>query len=363
MYKRKDGYYADEVNIGGRRKAFVAKSKPELKRKIAEWSASQAKGVSFASAADAWDKYHAAQVTYNANAAYQPSLKRAKAHFEGRYLKDITPDEIQAFIKEIAGRGYARRTVQLHLDMLRMICDYAITRPGSVLVYNPCGAVRIPSGLPQKRREPPTDEQLAKILPRTGFGLFAYFLLYTGLRRGELLALKWEDIDREAKTISIKSSVYYEGNQPKIKEPKTDAGTRTVDLLDVLAAALPESGTGYIFGGEAPLTKIQVRKRWITFCRDAGLVEVEVQEHTGKNKHKYTRTVYKPTVTPHQFRHAYASMLDDAGIDEMGAKTVLGHSSIVVTKDIYTHLRARKRERIGGALNAYLAARSNDKTT
>ena len=340
----------------GKRKAFYGKTNAAVKKKMAEFSAEKDAGGRFWAAADAWDLYHATQTTYNANKVYAAPLKRAKEHFGNRYLKDLTADEVQAWIRMLANQGYARRTVQLHLDMLRMIMDYAITRPGSGLVYNPCAAVRLPSGLPQTRRLPPTDEQLALVTPdaESEMGLFAFFLLYTGLRRGELLALRWEDIDRQAKTISVTKSVYYEGNQPLIKTPKTEAGNRVVDLLDILDEVLPEGKTGYVFGGEKPLTKIQFRKQWIKFCREVGLAEEIKTERTGANGHVYTSTTYKPTVTPHQFRHAYASMLDDAGIDETSAKTILGHSSVVVTKDIYTHLREQKRKRIGGTLNEYL---------
>lgn len=363
MHQRKDGLWVEYITLAtGTRKAFYGKTKSIVKKKIAAFSAEKEAGGRFFRAADDWDAYHATQTTYNANKVYAAPLRRAKEHFGDRYLQDITADEVQAWIRRLADQGYARRTVQLHLDMMRMLMDYAITRPGSGLSYNPCAAVRIPSGLPQKRRNPPTDEQLAQVTPNTDseMGLFAYFLLYTGLRRGELLALRWEDIDRAAKTITVNKSVYYEGNQPLIKSPKTEAGVRVVDLLDILDRVLPGGQSGYVFGGEKPLTKIQFRKQWLNFCREVGLAEAEHTERKGANGRTYVSTTYKATVTPHQFRHAYASMLDDAGIDEMSAKTILGHSSIVVTKDIYTHLREQKRQRIGGALNAYIEKNTSE---
>lgn len=363
MHQRSDGMWVEYVTLApGKRKAFYGKTKAAVKKKIAEFNIEKEAGGRFFRAADAWDSYHATQTTYNANKVYAAPLRRAKEHFGDRYLEDITADKVQAWIRQLADQGYARRTVQMHLDMMRMIMDYAITQPGSGLAYNPCAAVRIPSGLPQKRRNPPTDDQIAQITPDTnsGMGLFAYFLLYTGLRRGELLALRWEDIDRTSKTITVNKSVYYEGNQPLIKVPKTEAGHRIVDLLDILDQALPTGKTGYVFGGDKPLTKIQFRKQWLNFCREVGLAEATQTERKGANGRVYTSTTYKPKVTPHQFRHAYASMLDDAGIDETAAKTILGHSSIVVTKDIYTHLREQKRQRIGGALNEYIKKNTSE---
>ena len=358
MYQRKDGYWVEKISVpGGPQKSFVGKTQRAVKQKIAAWKVDGEMGKSFDFIAEAWDAYHMEQVSYNAHEVYRPMLPRAKSFFRGSSAKEITPDQVQAFINSIAGQGYSKSTVQKHLNMLRMIFDHAITQPGSGILYNPCGSVRIPTGLNVNRREPPTDAQLELVRPveDSSLGLFAYFLLYTGLRRGELLGLRWEDIDRENKLIYVRRNVYYVGNNPHIKDPKTEAGKRSVVLLDVLNDVLPIVKSGYVFGVKAPLTRSAFHKGWISLCRELGLVSVEEVRHTSEgNKHEYVQHIYKPTVTPHQFRHAYASMLDDAGIDEMGAKTLMGHSSISVTKDIYTHIRERKKNRLGEALNQYI---------
>lgn len=358
MYQRKDGIWVEKIPVPGKPpKVFMGKTQRIVRQKIAEWKTDGEKGKTFAVIADAWEAQHAEQVSYNAHDVYIAPLRRAKEHFDGRYAKDITPDEVQAFINAMAGNGFAKSTVQKHLNMMRMIFNHAIVQPGSGIINNPCGSVRVPAGLAATRREPPTDEQLELVVPGEDktMRMFAFFLLYTGLRRGELLGLRWEDIDRENNLIYVRRSVYYVSNSPHIKEPKTEAGKRSVVLLDVLAAALPRTGKGYIFGGEKPLTKSAFQKGWVRLCRELGLVTVEEIKHTAEgNKHEYTQHIYKAAVTPHQFRHAYASMLDDAGIDETGAKALMGHASIAVTKDIYTHIRERKKTRVGETLNKYI---------
>ena len=228
--------------------------------------------------------------------------------------------------------------VQVYLDMLRMIWDYSIVQGWTT--FNPCGAVKLPSGLPKGRRAIPDDDQIEKV--KAGvfleFGLFPYMLLYTGMRRGELLALRWEDIDRGRKAIHVNKAVYFAGNMPMIKEPKTESGTREIVLLDALAAVLPKKGQGYVFGGEKPLTKTQVRKRWLKWCREAGLEAAEGS-----------------AITPHQLRHAFATILFDAGIDVKVAQELLGHSSIQVTRDIYTHIRRSRMESTAETLNKFLS--------
>ena len=362
MLKRSDGRWQDQITLPGmsKPKYFYGKTQKEVKQKMAAWKQEQTRGKSFEAAADAWDVWHADQVSYNGAEAYRAALKRTKEHFSGRNVQDIGPDEIDAYIRYLAGRGYARRTVQLHLDMLNMIYDYAIVNRWADA--NPCNAVKLPSGLPKGRRDIPTDAELEKV--RAGleydFGLFPFMLLYTGLRRGELLALRWEDIDREKKLIRVERAVYFAGNTPQIKEPKTEAGKRSVVLLDALRDALPEPGEGYIFGGEKPLTKTQVRKRWINWCRAAGLATGTTTRKEGKNGRTYESTTWEADITPHQLRHAFATILFDAGIDVKDAQEILGHSSIQVTRDIYTHIRQQRRENTAERLNAFL---QNDRET
>lgn len=356
MLKRSDGRWQEKITLPGMKKPkyFYGKNQKEVKQKMVAWQKEQTQGKSFEAAADAWDVWHADQVSYNGAEAYRAALKRTKEHFGGRMVQDIWPDEIDAYIRYLAGRGYARRTVQLHLDMLNMIYDYAIVNRWAE--SNPCNAVKLPSGLPKGRRDIPTDEELEKV--RAGleydFGLFPFMLLYTGLRRGELLALRWEDIDREKKLIRVERAVYFAGNTPQIKEPKTEAGKRSVVLLDALRDALPQAGAGYIFGGEKPLTKIQVRKRWLNWCRSAGLATGTTTQKEGKNGRSYESTTWEADITPHQLRHAFATILFDAGIDVKDAQEILGHASIQVTRDIYTHIRQQRREDTADRLNAFL---------
>ena len=365
MYQRKsDGRWAESIPLGnGKSKVLYGKTKAELKKKLIAYQGEIEAKSTFTEVADAWAAYHCERVTYNAhNTVYLAPLKRAKSYFGSKPVTDITPFEVDAFINFIADQGFAKRTVQVHRNMLNMIFNYAIVESRYGLKYNPCASVAVPKGLKKTRREPPTDEQLAVITPDTSneMGLFAYFLLYTGLRRGELLALKWEDIDRKSKKIYVHEEVYYINNNPHIKQPKTDAGIREITLLDILDAVLPPNKTGYVLGGDKPLTKSAFRKRWLAFCREIGLAECEEHPHEGANGREYIQRTWKPMITPHQFRHAFASMLDDAGISETGAKNLLGHSSIVVTKDIYTHLRSKKQKIIGDQINAYIKSESSE---
>lgn len=328
----------------GKKKELSAKTPNELAKKLAKFNVQAENGRTFAECADSWEEVHAGKIGEKTAQSYAPHVRRAKEFFEGRFIKDITPDEVQAYIDSLAEMDMAKDTVHRALVVINKIFKWAITQPGSLIRINPCSAVEMPRGLKQTRREPPAPEQIIKVTPDSEMGLFAFFLLWTGLRPGELLGLQWEDIDRENKLIRIHQVATYANNKAEVKyRTKTEAGIRTVPLLDVLDEVLPNKKAGYVFGGKEPLSKTMFRKRWLAWCREVGLAECTVEEHYGANGHKYKKTIWKPKVTAYQFRHEYASMLEDEGVSEFDAQHVMGHSSIVITKDIYTQFRERKQ--------------------
>lgn len=337
MIQRKDGRYQEQTTINGKRVYFYGKTVSEVKRKMAAYNKDITTGKLFKAVADEWDAKHREIVTYNAWATYIAPLRRVKEHFKG-YAKDITPGQIQAYINSLGGLQYAKRTVQLYLDMLRMVFDHAVV--SGYTDTNPCSSVHLPSGLSSSKRELPSNNcvDVIKASVDRAFGLFAYFAMYSGLRRGELLALRYDDIDFENKTIRVNKSVYYEVNQPKIKVPKTKAGFRNVILLDVLSEKLDRKGKGFIFGGDAPLTQTVYRRRWSNYIKDVGI-----------------------NITPHQLRHAFATFLFEAGIQDKDAQDLLGHSSIQVTRDIYTHIRDSRRNETAEKLNLYVKSLSDAK--
>lgn len=357
MFQREsDGLWMEYVYVDGKRKRISAKTKNDLLRKIREDQIARDKQWLFENIADNWETAHAKTIEATTGSAYTPHVTRAKDFFAGQYVDDITPDKAQAFINSLAKQAYARDTVQRAKSVLNQIFNYAITLPGSPIRYNPVTAVKIPRGLSHTRREPPTEEQIIKINPDTEMGLFACFLLYTGMRRGELLALRWENIDLENKWIDINSAMQYDTNSGHVKDrAKTEAGNRGIPIIDKLLAVLPtDKHSGFVFGGCKPLSATQIRKRWLAWCKENGLAEAKIERFQGKNGRTYTHTVWKAKVTPHQFRHQYATYLFEAGVDELDTKNTMGHASIVVTRDIYQHIRERKKKNnVADKLNTY----------
>ena len=331
---RYQGYWHEKSGKGKGKRHYIYDRDPErLFFKIQEKENETPPPLSFEAAADAWERKHWERIGAKTAETYAAPLRRVKEQFAGMDAEEVTAQDIQAFLSDLGKQSFSRRSVQMHRDILNMIFNNAIVENG--LRFNPCSAVSLPRNLAAKKRELPTDAAIDAVKAGGGepFGLFALICLYAGLRRGEVLALQYEDIDRKAGLIHVTKAVEFVGNNAHIKPPKTKAGTRDVPLLAPLAAAIPDKKTGLIFPREdgGLLTKTQYRKRWLRYCEAIGF-----------------------DITAHQLRHGYATILYEAGIADKDAQELLGHSSIAVTRDVYTHIRQSQKEATAKKLNKYL---------
>lgn len=332
MYKRKDGLYIAEIIQNDKRHTFTGKTENDVIRKIFDFKEKLTNGRMFFDVAYEWKLYHFEQIAIGTRVCYNPAFKRLIEKFKKCYIKDITSNQIQFYINEFAKQGYSKHTVKIQLIVLKLIYNYALLT--NDVTFNPTLPVKIPKNLKSTIKELPQLDEIETIKNSIdcNFGFFAYFLLYTGCRRGEALAVKYEDIDRENYIININKSIYYDNNRIVLKTPKTNSGNRDIIILDNLLEKLPNQDTGYIFNVEGqPLTHTMFVKRWNKYKNETGI-----------------------TITPHQLRHEYATMLFEAGIDDKDAQGLLGHASILTSRNIYTHLRKKRIEETRVKLNQYL---------
>lgn len=346
--KRKDGRYQISLTISGKRMYFYGSSPAEVNRNLRAYKAVQEKGLLFSAVCDLWQEEHFPKLRIGTVKSYESASKRCLKHFGDDPIRQISALDIDRFIRDLSSGDRAAQTVRIHLQVMRLIFNYALRN--GLTESNPASVIKVPKGLPRRVRVAP-DEKYIEIVKRSAhqpFGLFALFLLYTGCRRGEALAVCHEDID--GRIIHINKSIVYDGNKP-ILQPytKTASGVRDVVLLDDLAEKIPPGkGLLFSFNGK-PITEMGLQRRWEKYCKDTGML---VPNEPGKKPDMI------PAFTPHQLRHAYATILFEAGVDEMVAKDLLGHSDIAVTKNIYTHIRQKKRDVAFQQLNDYIKINS-----
>lgn len=332
-----------KVTINGKRISVYGFSAFEISQKIEalEQEADRSRYPLFTDVLEDWKEEHFEKIALGTRTCYAPAIKRANEEFKNVRLCDITAKDITALLKSLAALGYSQQTIKVQKTLISLVFSYA--QSNDIIQYNPAEHAELPQKLPKRPRDIPDDKTIKKVMSSSDltFGDFALFLLLTGCRRGEALALQYKDINFKEKTISINKNITYNGNKPILENhTKTHAGMRTVVLLDallpIIKAKLSESDTApehFIFGkGNSPLTQTEFRRRWDKYTKEANI-----------------------NITPHQLRHAYATILFDAKIDEKVAQTFMGHSKIEITRNIYTHLRQHRAAQAQTDLNNFVA--------
>jgi integrase len=299
-------------------------------------------------AADAWlAGARDGSVRTRSGDAYKPSAVRS---YEGSLRKRVLPElgasrlseigrvDLQDFADRMLAEGLDPSTIRNTLMPLRAIYRRALTR-GEVSV-NPTTGLELPAvrGRRDRVADPEEARQLIAALPPADRAIWAT-ALYAGLRRGELMALRCDDVDLEGRRIRVARSWDVKG--AACVAPKSAAGARSVPILGMLRTYLLEHrlssgrGDGLVFGADAttPFGYSSVVARAKRAWRDAGLKAIGL----------------------HECRHTYATLLIDARVNPKTVSTFMGHASISITLDRYGHLFPGSEDEAAQLVDAYLA--------
>ena len=341
LTRRKDGRWVKSKTINGERVFFYSMEKSEKKAlrdiesQMVSYQGKIERGKTFQEVADEWEEVHYKTIQHQTEHRYKSLVAHVTDIFGEDYIKKITSNDIDLFLKRLAEQGYSSKSLKDQTNIVKMIFKYATIH--GYIEQNPAQYISPPKGKPKVTREPLTDEQIRAVESNIDkdFGLLAYFLMYTGLRKGEALALTYGDIDRKNNTISVGKSIEHVNNKPHLKEPKTKAGTRTVPLLNKIKNVLPKG-----------------KKNEIIFNQDGGYMTATYYDRHWQNYKKETGL----NITAHQLRHTFTTLLFEFGIDMKDSQEILGHSDISTTRNIYTHIRKNRLENTTSLINDRLSA-------
>ena len=322
--RRKDGRLVKTVTDQRTKKKiyFYGKSEKEINQKILQYNIAAEKGRTFNELSDLWWEETEERLAYQSRRTYNQAKKRADIEFNDVPIKNITPKDISLFLKRLANKDYAQKTILTQKMVINLVFKYAILERD--IEYNPCYSIQIPKNLPKEKRSAATSQDEKIVRESAEIWIFPFIAIMTGMRKGEILALQWKDIDFDANTINVYKSVYYESDRACIKEPKTKTGTRYVPLLQPLKAELmkigPKKETDYIVSdtGEKPLSS----RRFQTLMKS-------YKEQTGI------------TCTAHQLRHSFATIAFECGVPVKSVQEILGHKQLSTTMDLYTDFRKK----------------------
>lgn len=253
-------------------------------------------------------------------------------------LGDVQRRDVQQIADDLLAKGRDRSTIRNALMPLRVIFRRAV-EDGDVAL-NPCTHLRLPAvrGRRERIASPEEAEQLLAVLHERDGAIWAT-ALYAGLRRGELMALRWEDVDLAAGVIHVERA--YDEKERVDVEPKSRAGRRTVPIVGALRDVLVEyrarehRDAGLVFGSsaETPFQPSNVWRRAQTSWKRAGLNPIGL----------------------HEARHTFASVLIATGVNAKAITTYMGHASIQTTYDLYGKLMPGSESEAAALVDAYLA--------
>lgn len=337
---RADGLVEKAVTINGKRKHFYGHSEAEVLRKIADYTGELKDGRSFRTVAEDWQRETFDRIASGTLKPYRIYSSIAIDFFDKTPIRQITTKDVQSLVNRQA-KNRTQKTAKNFLSIVSSIFKKAMM--DGDIEYNPCAGVMLPKGISHQKRQAPNEEerQIVKDNVDLDAAGFLFFLcLYSGLRKGEALALQWEDIDFEHNDIHVYKSVSFEENNPIIKPPKTENGVRYVPLLVPLREELLKrkdkaEEKDYIFSFNGGLWSKRYADRRIDFYK----------KETGLRRGL------------HEMRHGFATICFEAGLDPKRTQHILGHADIRTTMDIYTHFTSRTLRDVTDKLNEHLGAK------
>lgn len=356
IYRRKDGRYEGAVyvltNSGTNKRVRVyGATRAEVDRKLTEAKAKNDQGVPLADKTwllgnylDYWlievVKPTRKPTTYD---LYESNVRlHIKPSLGNLPLTKLTVPTLQRYLNHELESGQSVRKVQT----LREVISSALTRAmrEELITRNVARLVSVQetrSNIDAVRPWTSTEARhfLEVAVQHQWFTAFLIATLY-GLRRGEVLGLRWQDVDLTRRVISIRQQVFRAGGQVQIGSVKTKAGERDLPLLDVIAYALQKHRQN------SPLAKDLV------FTTSAGN-PIEPQNFSRSFQRLCTRHGLR-RIKLHHLRHGAATLLKDLSVPDKDIQLILGHSSVTVTQKIYQHasMEARRSalDRAAGAL-------------
>ena len=270
--------------------------------------------------------------------SYERSLGQLLPVLGHHRLSAITRGHLQEYVDRRVGEGRAPSTVRNSILPLRAIYRRALQR--EVVMANPTLKLALPANRSRRDRvaRPAEATALIAAVPVADTAVWST-AFYAGLRRGELLALQWEDVDLEERLIRVTRSW---DPLDGFVTPKSRAGSRRVPLIGTLRTCLVEhrlrqgsGGQGFVFGSTTePLNPAALSWRSQRAWKRAGLTPI----------------------TLHECRHTYASFMIAAGVNMKALCTYMGHTSITTTLDRYGHLLPGNESQAADLLSRWLEA-------
>ncbi|MGC1214735.1 MAG: tyrosine-type recombinase/integrase [Micromonospora sp.] len=350
VYEQRPGMWAAVVDLGWidgkrRRKYVYAKSEAEAIRKRDDLRRRHALGENLAAQPRTLSDWLDEWIAMKAQEGTRASTLRGyrwliESHIRPTLgnvaLSKLTPTMIRRVLSAKASADLSATTVRHIHGMIRNVLGDAVRE--ELLHRNPAHAVRAPSVRQQERRALTVEEARRLIERFRGDRLEALWVcaLTVGLRRGELLGLRWSDVDFGAGTLTVRQTLLRAGGQLHFAEPKTERSRRTVPVPEQTMALFRSHRR------RQAAERLQAGERW----QDFGLIFASTigtpmePRNVDRAWHATRARAGLPWLRLHDLRHACATFLLASGASPRTVMKTLGHSQITLTMNTYAHVLA-----------------------
>lgn len=260
-------------------------------------------------------------------------------HLEFMYLKDIRPENVQSTFNKM--KGLSDRTIKYTKTVFNMCMKRA--KINKLIIDNPCEYVELPKGKAKKEIIIFTEEEQVKFLNAIDghqYQVAFLMLISAGLRVGELLALTWDVIDFEKSIINVNKTLSrVEG---EIFNPtKNESSKRTIPVLETIMDFIKSHKV------QQNIIKLQAGKDYnpynLVFTNAYGY-PVSFSSFS-KSLKRLLDDNGLPELSPHKLRHTFATRGLESGMDMKELQVLLGHSTMKLTSDTYTHVLDKQKEK------------------
>lgn len=351
IYQQPNGTYcARFVDKFGRRKSKRSKKLQEVRQWIADAiyidqhsDLDQATDMLVDAWFDYWIGIKKQTVRPNTVRNYSERYERnIKGVIGNKLLTDVKPIHCQRIFSNMAEEGY--KTTTIYQTRIALYNMFEFARENDVLIANPCKkSLKSDMGKPSDKKEALTIDVQKKFLDAVvGYSYENQyrFVLQTGLRTGELIGLKWSDIDFENRTMKIERTMEYryKVGEWRVGPPKSKSGFRTVPLTDEAIRILENQRAK-----NKSLKLVPIEWKDIVFlCRKGTPVKNSTYD-TGL--FKYCDRVGIPRFSMHVLRHTFATRCIEGGMKPKTLQKILGHSNIGITMNLYVHITEDEKHR------------------
>lgn len=303
-----------------------------------------------------WLRLYLPNIEATTRASYEEKTRNYIVPVLGKItLKSLKTENIQSWVNGMSAKGLSPKTIRNAFNNLNAALKKACVL--RMIPYNPCEGAELPK-LKRYQGEVFDTTAIADALEKakgTDMYLIILLLAMVGLRRGELLALKWKHVDFASKTLRVEENMVLADGAIITKAPKSSAGARTVRVGDEVIVALKEAKADYF----------RDRTEMGAGFHDNGYI---IRKKNGDSyrpdsiTQKWERFLEKnglPHIRLHDLRHSNATALIQAGVSPKVVQQRLGHADINITLNTYTHVLPSMDEEAAATLDDMILKKAN----